>query len=138
MIILYTDGSSDGKTGGIGGWGAVIKQEDGTKSTLSGASLDATNNRMELMAVLEGLKQISGNSKVTVVTDSELVIGWLTKEFNRTDERCAEIALEIDRLVFDRHFELSFQHVNGHSGHPENELCDQLAKAAKEKGLSNE
>lgn len=137
-VMLYTDGSSDGKTGGIGGWATVIKYDNAIATTDSGYVFNATNNRMELMAVLEGLKQILDNSEVTIVTDSKLVIGWLTKKFNRSDERCAEIALEIDRLVLDKNIELSFQHVKGHSGHPENELCDSLAKSARVRGESHD
>jgi len=132
MITLYTDGSSNGKTGGVGGWGVLVT---GTmvpgQRTYSGRVENTTNNQMELMAVLEGLRTIENGEEVLVVTDSRLVIGWLYNGWQRKNPGCAAICRDIDDLIRERKLQVQYQHIKGHSGHVENEICDKLAKAAR-------
>jgi len=75
-IIIYTDGSSKGNPG-PGGWGVLLRYGD-VEKTFNGAERDTTNNRMELMAAIMGLRQLKYGCEVTVVTDSQYVKNGIT------------------------------------------------------------
>ena len=81
LIQIYTDGACLGNPG-PGGWGAVII-EDGRKRTMSGADKSTTNNRMEIVAVIEALRDIPSQTDVTVFSDSRYVINTITKNWKR-------------------------------------------------------
>jgi len=142
FVQLFTDGACSGNPG-PGGWGCILRHPaSGKEKEYSGGEALTTNNRMELQAVIEGLKQLSRRSKVEVVTDSTYVAkgcmewlpGWKRNDWRRKDGRqWVPIANEehwkaLD-LLLAKHA-ISFTVVRGHSGHPENERCDQLAVAA--------
>jgi len=133
-VTLYSDGSSLGNPG-AGGWGVVLEYK-GKRKELSGSEPNTTNNRMELMGVIKGLEALKESCNVEVVTDSSYVAnainswldGWIAKDFKKVKN--------ID--LWKRYLEVSAPHqvkatwVRGHSGHPQNERCDELAvKAAK-------
>ena len=133
-VNIYTDGSSLGNPG-RGGWGAILEYKGKTKE-LSGSQELATNNQMELRAVIEALKALKEPCKVNLITDSSYVAnainlwldGWAKKGFKKVK----------NADMWQEYLEVSKPHkikaiwVRGHSGHPQNERCDELAvNAAK-------
>ena len=137
-IRIYTDGSSLGNPG-KGGYGIVLKWKNKVKKVSKGYRL-TTNNRMELLAVIEALKLLNESAKeipITIYTDSQYVInaitkkwldGWVRKNFK--DKKNADLWRKY--INVSKPFSISFEWVKGHSGHPENEECDKLAKKAAE------
>lgn len=144
-VQLYTDGACSGNPG-PGGW-AFILRDVPTRRELEGFGSDknTTNNKMELKAVIEGLKSLKKKCRVEIYSDSKYVLqgleswmagwkrnGWKKKSRSGSSEiKNLELWKELDRLVSQH--TVSFHHVRGHSGHPENERCDQLAVAAYQK-----
>ena len=129
-ITLFCDGSSLGNPG-AGGWGAILRFGDKEKE-LSGGEEYTTNNRMELLAVIEGLKALKEPCFVSVVSDSSYVVkginewlkGWIKKEFKGVKNPDLWLLfLEVSRI-----HKVDATWVRGHNGHPENERCDILAK----------
>lgn len=141
-IELYTDGSC--LKSGIGGWGIILKQPAiGYEKEFSGSTFPTTNNRMELTAVIEGLKILLEPCAVAVTTDSMYVCngimqGWAEKwkrqnwqhglnhPVKNADLWQVILELQLVHLV-------KVQWVRGHKGHVENERCDQLATYASSK-----
>jgi ribonuclease HI len=141
-IILYTDGACSGNPG-PGGWAFLLRHVPTAKTVeVSGAKADTTNNQMELQALIEGLKHPSRPTRIHVVTDSSYVKqgitewmgnwkrrGWKRKTKNGLKPvKNVEQWKELDELSQLHH--LSFELVRGHTGHPENERCDELAVQA--------
>jgi ribonuclease HI len=143
-IVIYTDGSSLGNPG-PGGYGVVIPAHTKVRE-LSGGFRKTTNNRMELLACIVGLKQLQAPSAVDLYSDSRYVVDGMTKGWARRWQRngwrksTGGKALNIDlwkRLLAlcERH-DVRFIWVRGHAGNPANERCDQLAtQAAAEDAL---
>ncbi|MFM7141516.1 MAG: ribonuclease HI [Alphaproteobacteria bacterium] len=136
-VQLFTDGSCHGNPG-PGGWGAILRWE-GSERELSGADPATTNNRMELRAVIEGLRALREPCEVEVWTDSRYVVdgmslwlaGWKRRDWKTADRKPVknvEIWRELDAEA-DRH-RVRWHWVRGHDGHPENERADRLANAA--------
>jgi ribonuclease HI len=137
VIDIFTDGACSGNPG-PGGWGAILRS-GGHEKELSGGDAATTNNRMELTAVIEGLKALKQASMVTIHTDSRYVmdgaskwiLGWKKKGWKTADKK--PVKNEDLWRVLDgemaRHT-LKWVWVAGHSGHPENERADQLARSA--------
>ena len=121
MITIYTDGACLGNPG-PGGWGAVITG-DGIKRSVHGRDPHTTNNRMEIMAVVEGLRNISDKSEVAVFSDSTYVINTMTKNWKRNKNK--DLWDLLDQEVTSR--AVSWHWVKGHSGDPLNEEADRLA-----------
>lgn len=143
-VILFTDGACSGNPG-PGGWAAILKHpRTGTVKKLSGGEPQTTNNRMELTAAINGLKALKTGRRcrVHLVSDSEYVIRgltewrekWVANNWRRGKKSTSEpvknedLWRELDALT--RQHDMTFEHVYGHSGHPENEECDRLAVAA--------
>ncbi len=141
-VVLYTDGACSGNPG-PGGWAYILKhvKNDAVKHGSGGDPL-TTNNKMELSAVIEGLRALKRPAIVRVVTDSqyvskgmtEWVNGWIRNGWMRGSGRKKEPVknVELWRTLVDlcETHQVSFQHVKGHAGHPENEECDRMAVAA--------
>ncbi len=133
-IRAYTDGCALGNPG-PGGW-AYILETDRHHKEASGGFRHTTNNRMELMAVIKALEAIKApQATVRVYTDSQYVAkafteGWLEKwrQKNFVKRPNADLWRQLDRLV--RRFNVQFEWIRGHNGHPQNERCDRLAKEA--------
>lgn len=137
MVELFTDGACSGNPG-PGGWGALLRYK-GTEKELSGAELDTTNNRMELMAAIEGLRAIKRTCPVTIYTDSKYVLqgvtewmdGWKSRGWKTADKKPVknqDLWMELDTQVA-RH-NIKWIWVKGHAGHVENERVDELARMA--------
>jgi ribonuclease HI len=141
-VRLCTDGACSGNPG-PGGWAFILTHvPTGKVLEMSGAEANTTNNRMELRAVIEGLKRLRRRSRVQVVTDSSYVmkgamewrhnwkrLGWRRKSHSGYEPvKNIDLWQELDELI-DEH-DVSFELVAGHAGHGENERCDQLAVQA--------
>ena len=136
-VYLYTDGACSGNPG-PGGWGAILQCEGKTRE-LSGGEEMTTNNRMELTAVIEGLKVLRYPCRVKVVSDSRYICdainqnwlpAWIKRGWKKADKTPVlniDLWEELLKLL-DVHT-VTFQWIKGHAGHPENERCDQLAVA---------
>lgn len=136
-IEVFTDGACTGNPG-PGGWGAILRYK-GHERELSGSSRWTTNNQMELTAVIEALKALKEPCHVVVYTDSQYLQKGITQWIHRWKKNGWKTAAkepvknrqlwqELDRLT-QRH-RVEWRWVRGHSGHPENERCDALARAA--------
>lgn len=134
-ILLYTDGSSRGNPG-PGGYGAILMWGKHRKELSQGYRL-TTNNRMELMAVIEGLKAIKKNTlPVIIYSDSQYVVnavekGWL-KTWIKTDFKGGKKNPDLWKTYYQlaQNFSIRFVWVKGHSTNPYNNRCDELATAA--------
>ena len=134
IVYLFCDGACRGNPGS-GGWGVLLRY-DGYECQLYGSAADTTNNRMELIAAIEGLKALRRPCYVMAITDSQYlrrgVTEWLplwkkrqwrTVGKKQVKNRALWEALESE---VKRHV-VCWQWVKGHSGHPENEIADCLA-----------
>lgn len=137
LVEMYTDGACKGNPG-PGGWGVLLRQGT-TERELSGGELLTTNNRMELLAVIEGLSALRRPCEIDVWMDSQYVRqgitqwihGWKKKGWktaNREPVKNVDLWLLLDSEI-QRH-DVEWFWVKGHSGHPENERCDELARNA--------
>ena len=138
IIQMWTDGACSGNPGN-GGWGVLIKLVDGNQIKLSGHEQFTTNNRMEMLAVIEGLKYLKNYSSVIIHTDSKYVLegitNWITnwkqnnwKSSNKKDVKNKDLWIELDTLV--NKFKIEWKWVKGHSGNVENDIADLLATTA--------
>jgi len=130
QVHLYSDGSSLGNPG-FGGYCAVLKFGEKQK-IISGGQEIATNNQMELKAVIEGLKALKEPCKVTVTSDSSYVVnainGWLANWIKKDFKKVKNIPLWREYVEVSSSHNIEAFWVKGHAGHPENELCDKIAK----------
>jgi len=134
MIEIYTDGAASGNPG-PGGYGVILRSGNHYKE-LSGGFRMTTNNRMELLAVIEGLNAIKQpGAQVTIYSDSKYVVdsvekkwvfGWVKKGFK--DKKNKD--LWIRYLAVHKLHNIKFIWIKGHNDHPENERCDVLAVTA--------
>lgn len=133
-VDIWTDGACKGNPG-WGGWGAFLRHGAHEKS-LCGGEPETTNNRMELMAVIQALKALKRPCHVVVHTDSQYVQkgmtewlkGWKQRGWKTADKKPvknADLWQELDALT-QKH-ELSWRWVRGHAGDPGNEKADALA-----------
>lgn len=146
-VELYTDGGCSGNPG-PGGWGLILRHPASGKETeQSGGEEQTTNNRMELTAVIRGLEMLKRPTHVDLYTDSvyvgkglsEWISKWKANGWRRRDGKgWAEVKNEdlwrrLDELASTHH--VTYHRVAGHSGHPENDRCDELAVAAYQQFL---
>jgi ribonuclease HI len=135
-LIAYTDGACIGNPG-PGGWGVRLLYPDGAVRELGGGVAATTNNRMELQGALEALKAIGPCPEVTLYTDSRYVIDGVTKWIHgwrrrgwqtmaATPVKNRELWIALDRM---NHAGIRWRYVRGHSGDPNNERVDTIARA---------
>jgi len=134
-ITLFSDGSALGNPG-PGGYGVILRFGDKEKE-ISGSAEHTTNNRMELLGAIEGLKALKEPCEVDIISDSSYVVkginewlaGWIKRDFKKVK----------NPDLWKEYIEVSKIHkvnaiwVRGHDGHEENERCDQLARREAEK-----
>jgi ribonuclease HI len=125
MIKIYTDGACSGNPG-KGGWAATIHDQSPAR-LISGEEAFTTNNRMELKAVLEALKGVPTGAPVQINTDSQNVIGWLSKGWKRKVLEVRELCEEIERVVANNALSVTFEWVRGHATNADNNLVDKIA-----------
>ena len=142
VVEIYADGACKGNPG-PGGWGVLLRS-GGREKEMFGGETQTTNNRMELMAVIEGLLSLKERSRVRVYTDSQYVQkgisewihnwkrrGWLTAD--RKPVKNVDLWKRLDEAAGGH--EVEWFWVKGHAGHPENERADALANRGIEVGV---
>ena len=146
-VAIFTDGACSGNPG-PGGWGLILRHPaSGKEAERSGGEEETTNNRMELTAVIRGLEMLKRPSHVELFTDSVYVgkglsewitkwkaNGWRRREGGRWVEvKNEDLWRRLEELASTH--EIVYTRVAGHSGHPENDRCDELAVAAYQQFL---
>ncbi len=141
-VHLFTDGACSGNPG-PGGWALILRHlASGKETEASGGEAVTTNNRMELQAVVEGLARLKRPCHVELFTDSvyvgkgisEWMAGWKSNNWHRKEKgklipvKNDDLWRQLDALVHKHR--IKYTRVAGHSGHPENDRCDELAVAA--------
>lgn len=141
-VHLFTDGACSGNPG-PGGWAFILRHlSSGKEMEQAGYQENTTNNQMELRAVIEGLSKLKRSCRVEVFTDSvyvgkgisEWMAKWKTNGWRRREGKSwkpvknVELWQQLDQQL-SRH-QVKYTRVAGHSGHPENERCDELAVEA--------
>tara|TARA_B110000263_G_scaffold236942_1_gene236733 strand:- start:963 stop:1361 length:399 start_codon:yes stop_codon:yes gene_type:complete len=121
LIEIYTDGACLNNPG-PGGWGVIIL-ENGIKTTIGGNEKQTTNNRMEITAVIEGLKKISKKTTIKIFSDSTYVINTMTKNWKRNKNK--DLWNILDNEVLDK--DIVWEWVKGHAGNQFNEEADNIA-----------
>ena len=140
-IEIYADGACKGNPG-PGGWGVILLFNENRKELYGGAAA-TTNNRMELTAVIEGLRALKGHSQVRVYTDSqyvqkgisEWIHAWKRRGWRTADKKPVknvDLWMQLDEAA--REHKVEWHWVKGHAGHPENERADALANKGIELG----
>ena len=123
---IYTDGSCLKNPGGPGGYAAVIFRGDEMVEELSGGDAVTTNNRMELMAVIVGLRAVLEPAVITLYSDNQYVIKTLTLGWKRMKN--VDLWARLDAAA--RPHRVSWQWVRGHNGNPGNVRADTLVNRA--------
>jgi len=134
MIKIYTDGACKGNPG-VGGWGALILQDD-KNIELFGGENETTNNRMELMAVIMALKEMSPTEELTIYTDStyvqkgisEWIKNWKLNNWRSSSKKPVknkDLWMQLDEASYSR--KINWEWVKGHAGNEGNEKADELA-----------
>ena len=143
-VELYTDGACLGNPG-PGGWAYILKHPANNKAVERAGGEDrTTNNRMELMGVIEGLAALKSPSRVKLVGDSQYVLlgirdwmaGWKKRGWRKADKKPVlnvDLWQRLDDLL--QQHQVTIEWTRGHAGHPENERCDRLASDQAKKRL---
>lgn len=145
QVTIYTDGACSGNPG-AGGYCAILSYK-GLSKTISGYEALTTNNRMELMAIIEGLKALKERCQVEIFSDSSYCVnaftngwikawqakGWRTSD--NKDVKNVELWQELLRLT--AYHDVKFNKVKGHADNELNNLCDKTARKEIEKHLSD-
>ncbi len=140
-VEIFTDGACSGNPG-AGGYGAIVRYK-GISKEISGGESSTTNNRMELLAVVEALLLLKEPCNVTLTSDSSYVVNainkgwlnsWVKNNWKRADKKPVKnVDLWQKLLPLLELHKVSFVWVKGHNGHPENERCDLLATTQRDK-----
>ena len=143
-VEIYTDGACKGNPG-PGGWGALLKSADSQKE-IFGGELGTTNNRMEMMAVIEALSILKRPCQVTLHVDSQYVLkgmtewltGWKAKGWKTAAKqpvKNVDLWKRLDAVVSTSGHTIDWRWVRGHNGDPGNEHADMLANRGVEQAL---
>lgn len=144
-VVIYTDGACKGNPG-PGGWGVVLRSGAQLKE-LSGGEVNTTNNRMEMMAVIQALQALKRPCAVTLYLDSEYVrkgitewlVGWKARGWKTAAKqpvKNADLWQQLDVLVATGGHQIDWRWVKGHAGDPGNERADGLANEGVLKALA--
>lgn len=134
QITLFSDGSALGNPG-PGGYGTILHY-NGKERVLSGGERHTTNNRMELLGVIEGLRALKEPCQVEVVSDSSYVVKgineWLGNWIKRDFQKVKNPDLWQEYVQVSQHHSVVGTWIKGHDGHEENERCDEIARTKAE------
>ncbi len=144
-VVIYTDGACKGNPG-PGGWGVLLRVPGGAEKELFGGELETTNNRMEMMAVIQALSALKRPCNVELHLDSQYVlkgitewlVGWKAKGWktaSRQPVKNEDLWRRLDELVSQGGHRIDWRWVKGHNGEPGNERADALANRGVEKAL---
>ena len=135
QVTIYSDGSSLGNPG-FGGWGTILKYNNHTKE-ICGGDRYTTNNQMELMGVIQGLKLLKEPCEVKLISDSRYVVQSINQWLNnwvKNNWKTASKKPVKNQDLWQQYLKVAKQHkikaiwIKAHNGHIENERCDMLAK----------
>jgi ribonuclease HI len=132
-VTIYTDGSCSPNPG-VGGYGVVLLYDEHCRE-LSGGFQHTTNNRMEMMAAIMGLKALNQPCAVTLYSDSQYLVdsimkGWVLKWRHKHWRKVKNVDLWKQLLSLTEDHQVEFRWVKGHAGNIQNERCDRLAAMA--------
>ncbi len=144
-VEIYTDGACKGNPG-PGGWGVLLRSASGQEKELFGGELETTNNRMELLAVIEALRALKRPCTVALYLDSEYVRkgitewihGWKARGWRTAAKqpvKNSDLWQKLDTVVSSSGHQIDWRWVKGHNGDPGNERADALANQGVEKAL---
>ena len=144
QVQLITDGACKGNPG-RGGWAFILRYGE-HKREMFGSAPETTNNRMDLTAVIEGLKRLKEACAVEIITDSEYVkngmtkwiAGWKRNGWKSSDKKPVknqDLWMELDKLVNSHRVQWTW--TKGHALHEDNNRCDELASRAAEDQVSS-
>jgi len=144
-VTIYTDGACKGNPG-PGGWGVLMRSADGTEKEMFGGERETTNNRMEMMAVIQALTALKRPCAVTLHIDSQYVLkgmtewlsGWKAKGWKTAAKqpvKNVDLWQRLDELVAHQGHRIDWRWVKGHAGDPGNERADALANCGVEQAL---
>lgn len=144
-VTIYTDGACKGNPG-PGGWGVLLRSSDGTEKELFGGERETTNNRMEMMAVIQALSALKRPCAVVLHLDSQYVlkgitewlVGWKAKGWKTAAKqpvKNVDLWQQLDQLVSHNGHRIDWRWVKGHAGDPGNERADALANRGVEQVL---
>lgn len=135
-VVLYTDGACSGNPG-MGGWAAILSY-NGKEKILSGGEAETTNNRMELLGIISGLKALKEKCLVKVYSDSQYVVGaftdgwissWQSKGWKTASgQPVKNRELWEELLSLTEKHKVEFNKVKGHSDNENNNRCDRIAR----------
>ncbi|QDL56790.1 ribonuclease HI [Rhodoferax aquaticus] len=142
QVTIYTDGACKGNPG-PGGWGVLMQSSDGSKKEIFGGEKETTNNRMEMMAVIQALTALKRPCTVVLHLDSQYVLkgitewlaGWKAKGWktaSKQDVKNVDLWKRLDLLVTQAGHVIDWRWVKGHAGDPGNERADALANSGVE------
>lgn len=144
-VVIYTDGACKGNPG-PGGWGVLLRTASGAQKELYGGELGTTNNRMEMMAVIEALTALKRPCQVELHLDSQYVLkgitewlrGWKAKGWKTASKQPVkneDLWRRLDELVTLSGHKIDWRWVKGHNGEAGNERADALANLGVEMAL---
>jgi ribonuclease HI len=145
QVVIYTDGACKGNPG-PGGWGVLMRSPDGSEKELFGGELKTTNNRMEMMAVIQALQALKRPCNVTLHLDSQYVLkgitewlaGWKAKGWKTAAKqpvKNVDLWQRLDALALQGVHTIEWRWVKGHAGDPGNERADALANRGVDMAL---
>jgi len=145
-VVIYTDGACKGNPG-PGGWGVLLRNADGVEKELFGGEMGTTNNRMEMMAVIQALQALKRPCDVKLHLDSQYVLkgitewlnGWKAKGWKTASKqpvKNVDLWQQIDSLLANSGHRIEWHWVRGHAGDAGNERADALANRGVEQALS--
>ena len=146
-IIIYTDGACKGNPG-PGGWGALLRAADGTEKEIFGGEMGTTNNRMEMMAVIQALQSLKRPCQIILHIDSQYVLkgmtewmkGWKARGWKTASKepvKNVDLWQKLDELVNQSGHAIDWRWVRGHNGDAGNERADALANRGVECAKEN-
>ncbi|MBW1901794.1 MAG: ribonuclease HI [Deltaproteobacteria bacterium] len=137
LVEIFTDGACSGNPG-PGGYGAILKYGEEIRE-ISGYEIETTNNQMQMIAIIDALRQLKRPCRIRIATDSQYVVkgmtewlpGWIKRNSLTSQKKpVLNKTLWEEILGLSKRHKIEWKWIKGHNGHPYNERCDQLARDA--------